>query len=640
MPAPADLVHQTTTTTGTGALTLTAENGKRTFLAAFGTGGTNTFDYYVSNRDAAEWERGTGHESSGTLVRDTVIASSNSNNAVNFSAGTKDVTNDVPAGTQRVLDSIYTPERFGAAGDGTTDDAPEWDTMLDALDAAGGGEVWGLPGASYYFDLTGESNGFVYHNLTNFDGFTLKGRGTAIEWDHAFSNGQAAYGFILTNVDYIDVNGMEFTAETGHGGDGNPKGIRHFYIREGSDLSSFRNLTFTGGIGGIFIEAIETVSGTDDPNYQVVIENARFTNTFYAVSLQGGNNCIVKNLKTEDGGRSLFVSDVCGLEASVDSFNHTHDDIILYANSDTSAAGYGRVLGPAEIKYRARSDSGTQGNSVALLINTTTASPQACQMRNIDIEVDIDGTGSSGVSGVLTFVKLKDLVADGTQRGHIVDGLRLRGTAIGLTGSGGVVFDSNMKVGDVFRNVEIGPLYMRGQGGSLSPITIDGAAFTTPLVLHDIDIDGNLTLTNFAPGMVQMRNVVAANYGRVGEPVYTAAYATGVNFNSVADTALTVKLPPGYTKYRIQALMLYSASASVTTAQFALYTAAAAGGTAVVSPTTCLINTASANTNQGLHAVNPSIQATMDDTTLFFRITTPQGSAATASVALQIQPLP
>lgn len=108
MPTPSDLVHQTTTSTGTGALTLTAVNGKRSFLTAFGTGGTNTFDYFISSRDAAEWERGTGHESAGTLVRDTVIASSNSNNAVNFSAGTKDVTNDIPASNQVRLDAANT----------------------------------------------------------------------------------------------------------------------------------------------------------------------------------------------------------------------------------------------------------------------------------------------------------------------------------------------------------------------------------------------------------------------------------------------------------------------------------------------------------------------------------------------------
>lgn len=118
MPAPSDLVHQTSTTTGTGALTLATVNGKRSFLTAFGTGGTDTFDYFISNRDAAEWESGTGHENAGTLVRDTVIASSNSNNAVNFSAGTKDITNDIPAANQARLDAANTwaaQQTFSAA---------------------------------------------------------------------------------------------------------------------------------------------------------------------------------------------------------------------------------------------------------------------------------------------------------------------------------------------------------------------------------------------------------------------------------------------------------------------------------------------------------------------------------------------
>lgn len=102
MPAPANLVHETSTSTGTGNLTLTAVNGKQGFNTAFGNGApTNVFDYFISNRDAAEWERGTGHMSDATtLVRDTVIESTNANAAVSFSAGTKDVVNDVPASEQ------------------------------------------------------------------------------------------------------------------------------------------------------------------------------------------------------------------------------------------------------------------------------------------------------------------------------------------------------------------------------------------------------------------------------------------------------------------------------------------------------------------------------------------------------------
>lgn len=102
MPAPSNLVHQTTTGTGTGNLALVAVNGKQSFATAFGTGGTNVFDYFVSHRSAAEWERGTGSIDgvSGDLVRNTVIESSNANLAVTFSAGTKDIVNDVPAASQ------------------------------------------------------------------------------------------------------------------------------------------------------------------------------------------------------------------------------------------------------------------------------------------------------------------------------------------------------------------------------------------------------------------------------------------------------------------------------------------------------------------------------------------------------------
>ena len=100
-----DLVHQTSTTTGTGAKALVAVNGRRGLEDVFGAGGTDVFYYYVSNRDAAEWEFGSGHiDVSGDLVGDTVIKSSNSNAAVNFSAGTKDITSDWPAEKQAIHD--------------------------------------------------------------------------------------------------------------------------------------------------------------------------------------------------------------------------------------------------------------------------------------------------------------------------------------------------------------------------------------------------------------------------------------------------------------------------------------------------------------------------------------------------------
>jgi hypothetical protein len=102
MASVKNLVHMTSDSTGSGNLAVAEVNGKQSFEDAFGTGATtDVFDYFISNRDGAEWERGTGHMSDATtLVRDTILESSNSNLAVTFTFGTKDITNDVPANKQ------------------------------------------------------------------------------------------------------------------------------------------------------------------------------------------------------------------------------------------------------------------------------------------------------------------------------------------------------------------------------------------------------------------------------------------------------------------------------------------------------------------------------------------------------------
>ena len=93
-----DRVKETTTTTGTGTVTLAgAVLGYQSFSAI---GNANSCYYTLAGQGTAEWEVGIGtYTSSGTTFsRDTVLASSNSGSLVNFSAGTKDVWCDYPAG--------------------------------------------------------------------------------------------------------------------------------------------------------------------------------------------------------------------------------------------------------------------------------------------------------------------------------------------------------------------------------------------------------------------------------------------------------------------------------------------------------------------------------------------------------------
>ena len=99
-----DRVKESTTTTGTGTVTLGgAVQGFETFLA--GIGNSNTTYYAIVLNAEFEVGLGTLASDSSTLARTTIISSSNSDNAVDFSAGAKEVFCCLPASKSTVLDA-------------------------------------------------------------------------------------------------------------------------------------------------------------------------------------------------------------------------------------------------------------------------------------------------------------------------------------------------------------------------------------------------------------------------------------------------------------------------------------------------------------------------------------------------------
>ena len=98
-----DRVKETSTTTGTGTLSLAgAVTGFETFSSAIGN--ANTTYYSIVNVNG-EFEVGLGTVSAAALARTTIISSSNSDSAVNFSAGTKNVFCTLPASKAVILDA-------------------------------------------------------------------------------------------------------------------------------------------------------------------------------------------------------------------------------------------------------------------------------------------------------------------------------------------------------------------------------------------------------------------------------------------------------------------------------------------------------------------------------------------------------
>jgi len=94
-----DRVKETSTTTGTGAVTFGgAVTGFDTFST--GVGNSNTTYYAIVNRTVDEWEVGLGTLAgdSSTMTRTTVLTNSDGNtSAITLSAGTKDIFCTMPA---------------------------------------------------------------------------------------------------------------------------------------------------------------------------------------------------------------------------------------------------------------------------------------------------------------------------------------------------------------------------------------------------------------------------------------------------------------------------------------------------------------------------------------------------------------
>ena len=136
-----DRVKETSTTTGTGTLSLAgAVSGFQTFVA--GIGNSNVTYYAIVNDSGTEFEIGIGtvtDASPDTLSRTTILESSNSDSAVNFSSGTKTVfctlpaskavfednNNDVTLPDDLILGSDSAVLKFGADSDITVTHAAD-----------------------------------------------------------------------------------------------------------------------------------------------------------------------------------------------------------------------------------------------------------------------------------------------------------------------------------------------------------------------------------------------------------------------------------------------------------------------------------------------------------------------------------
>ena len=323
----ADRVKETTTTTGTSTYTLAgAVDGFQSF-AAVGNGNTT----YYACTDGTDYEVGIGtYTASGTtLARTTIIESSNSDAAVNWGSGEKDIFVTVPAEKYIVRDAsgnVSLTGNFAVSGTVDGRDIATDGTKLDGIESGAtadqtAAEIRTLVGSA------SDSNVFTDADHSKLDG--IESGATA---DQTITAGSGLSGGGTGNVtlSHSDTSSQSSVNNSGR-----------TYIQD-ITLDGFGHVT---GISS----ATETVTNTDTNTTSLPIENSSGTTQFTATDTTG--------LQFVGSGATSVAFDSSNKRVTISSTDTNTD------TNTTYSAGSGLSLSGTTFSHSDTSSQASSNNS-------------------------------------------------------------------------------------------------------------------------------------------------------------------------------------------------------------------------------------------------------------------------------------
>ena len=308
-----DRIKETSNTTGTGTYTLAgAVTGFETFTANL----SNSDTTYYCCTDNTDFEVGLGtFTSSGTtLARTTILASSNSNNAVSWTSGTRTVFCTLPAAKTVFLDASGNATIGGtvtATGSFIIGSADMNEADLEKLDGITNGTI----AASKAVVVDANKDASSFRNLTASGAIT-------------------AGSFVIGSAD-INENDLEaidgITA-------GTVAASKAAIVDTNKDITGFRNITLTGELdaGSLDVEGDADINGTMEADaitvggtaLNTVIAGVTVTNATNAVNATNSSHVLVTD--NESTSEENLITFVEGATSSTGNVGLEMDGTLTY----------------------------------------------------------------------------------------------------------------------------------------------------------------------------------------------------------------------------------------------------------------------------------------------------------------------
>jgi cytoskeletal protein CcmA (bactofilin family) len=595
--AVADRVRETTTTTGTGTLNLDgAVSGFRTFVSGIGDG--NVTYYAIVHRTSAEFEIGIGtvtDASTDTLSRTTVLSSSNSNSAVTFSAGTKDVfctqpaskavfednNADVTLPDDLILGSDSAVLKFGADSDTTLTHTDGTGLTLNSTNKLTFGDaasfvqqssngVLRIDGEAT-IDLNASTAVTVSNDLKLDSDSAVLGFGADndITITHAADTGLTVNGtFTATGFIIGSANINEAELETIDGVTaGTVAASKAVVVDSNKDIGSFRNVTLTGELDAatLDISGDADIDGTLEAD-AITIGGTAINTVIAGVTVTNATNAahvsVADNESTNEENLITFIEDTSatgnvGLESDGDfTYNPSTGTVtatIFKGNIDAVDGDFDGTLEADAITV-----GGTALNTVIAGVTVANATTAA-----VATTVTISDNESTNEDNAVVFTS-----------GGDVDGGN-----IGLESDGDLTY--NPSTGRLTATQLAGTLQTAAQAnvtslGTLTTLTVDNVIINGTTIGHTDDTD----LMTVADGVLTVAGEISVTTLDIGGTNVTSTAAELNILDGVTSTAAELNILDGVTSTATELNILDGVTA--TTAELNLLD----GGTSVGSSIT------------------------------------------------------
>jgi cytoskeletal protein CcmA (bactofilin family) len=479
-----DRIKETTTTTGTGTYTLGgAVTGFETFTANL----SNSDTTYYCCTDNTDFEVGLGtFTSSGTtLARTTILSSSNSNNAVNWTSGTRTVFCTLPAAKTVFLDASGNTSVSGSvtAGSFVIGSADINENDLESIDGITAGTISASKVA--IVDTNKDITGFRNITLTGeLDAGSLDVSGD-VDVDGTLETDALSIASTTVTATATEINKLDgvtaTTTELNYTDTGASVGTvvasKVVTADANKDVASFRNITLTGELdaGSLDVSGDADIDGTLEAD---------------AITVNG------TALNTVIAGVTVANATLAATATVTDSTANTNFPVVFHDESnglldDTGALRYnpstGELLVPklTVAGVTTTADTVTMQAANAVVFEGATADAHETTLTIVDPTADrtINLPNVSGTIPVLAAASNTAITATPAEL-NILDGVTASATDINLIdgitngtviASKAIITDSNKDISGG-RNITI--------SGELDAATLD--------ISGDADIDGTL----------------------------------------------------------------------------------------------------------------------------------------------------